>query len=310
MSDFVSSFWGIYITVIVVGGFVGLTVLLLTQSKTTIKPGEQAEATGHVWDEDLQELNNPLPRWWMMLFYLTLAFGAVYLALYPGLGTWKGLLNWTSVGQYNEERAQAEALYMPMYNKYLHTDLKTVAADPQARAMGQRLFQTYCIQCHGSDARGNKGFPNLVHHDWLYGGEPATIETTIAEGRHSQMPAFGAQLGEEGVKDVANYVLSLSGRKNDAARASRGAVTFKTICFACHGAAGTGNQALGAPNLTHPSGNWLFGGTEKPIIETVTNGRESTMPTWKAFLGDAKVHLLAAYVWGLPQYQQQSTTQQ
>ena len=184
MSDFVSSFWGIYITVIVIGGFVGLTLLLFTQSKTSIKPGEKAEATGHIWDEDLQEFNNPLPRWWMMLFYLTLIFGAVYLVLYPGLGTWKGLRNWTSIGQYNEERAQAEALTQPLYDHYLKMDLKAVAADPKAREMGQRLFQTYCVQCHGSDARGAKGFPNLVHHDWQYGGEPATIETTIQGGRH------------------------------------------------------------------------------------------------------------------------------
>jgi cytochrome c oxidase cbb3-type subunit 3 len=309
MSDFVNGFWGIYITVIVVCGFVGLAVLLISQSKTSVKPGQQAETMGHVWDEDLQEYNNPLPRWWMMLFYLTLIFGAVYLVLYPGLGTWPGLRGWTSVGQYQQERAEAEAKYLPMYNKYLQMDLKAVAADSQAHDMGQRLFQTYCVQCHGSDARGAKGFPNLVHHDWQYGGDPKTIETTILYGRHGQMPAFGAAFGEDKVKDVANYVLSLSGRKHDAARAARGEETFKTICAACHGPDGHGNPQIGAPNLTHPSGVWLYGGTEKTIIETVTNGRNGQMPTWKDFLGEGKVHLLAAYVWSLSNLPQQQNQQ-
>ncbi|WP_028535475.1 cytochrome-c oxidase, cbb3-type subunit III [Paludibacterium yongneupense] len=299
MSDFVSGFWGIYISVIVIGGIAGLFILLLTQSKTTFKSGEEVTTVGHVWDGDLEEFNNPLPRWWMMLFYLTLFFGVGYLILYPGLGQWAGLRGWTSVGQYTEERAQAEAKYQPLYDKYLKQDLKVVAADPNAQEMGRRLFQTYCVQCHGSDARGAKGFPNLVKHDWQYGGDPATIQTTIEGGRRGQMPAFGAAFGEEKVKDVANYVLSLSGKKHDADRALRGQETFKTVCAACHGPDGHGNTAIGAPNLTHPSGNWLYGGTEKTIIETVTNGRTNQMPAWKDFLGDGKVHLLAAYVWSL-----------
>jgi cytochrome c oxidase cbb3-type subunit 3 len=301
MSDFVSDFWSIWITAIVVAGFVGLTLLLFTQSKTTVKKGEQVETMGHVWDGDLEEYNHPLPRWWMLMFYITLIFGACYLVLYPGLGKWQGIRGWTSVGQYKEERAQAEAKYQPLYDSYLKQDLKTVAADPKAQEMGKRLFQTYCVQCHGSDARGAKGFPNLVSHDWLWGGDPKTIETTILNGRHGQMPAWGTVLGEEKVKDVANYVMSLSVQKKkfDAERAARGKETFTTICAACHGPDGKGNQQLGAPNLTHPSGNWLYGGTEKTIIETITNGRNNQMPAWKDFLGDAKVHLLAAYVWGL-----------
>ncbi|MDC7717330.1 cytochrome-c oxidase, cbb3-type subunit III [Vogesella sp. DC21W] len=297
MSDFVSDFWGVYIAVVVIVGLVGLTFLLFSQSKTTVKKGEEVQITGHIWDDDLAEYNNPLPRWWMLMFYLTLIFAAVYLVLYPGLGTWKGIRGWTSVGQYKEEKAVAEAKYQPLYDKYLKQDIKAVAADPEAQAMGKRLFQTYCVQCHGSDARGAKGFPNLTDNDWLYGGDAKTIHTTIAGGRQGQMPAFGAAFGEEKVKDVANYAMSLSGKKHDADRAARGKETFAAICSACHGADGKGNQAMGAPNLT--DNVWLYGGTEKTIIETVTNGRNNQMPAWKDFLGDGKVHLLTAYVYGL-----------
>ena len=297
MSDCVSGFWGVYIAVVVIVGQVGLTYLLFSQSKTTVKKGEEVQITGHIWDDDLAEYNNPLPRWWMLMFYLTLLFAAGYLTLYPGLGTWKGLRGWTAVKQYTEEKAAAEAKYQPLYDKFLKQDIKAVAADPEAQAMGKRLFQTYCVQCHGSDAKGAKGFPNLTDSDWLYGGDPKTIHTTIAGGRQGQMPAFGAAFGEEKVKDAANYVMSLSGKKHDAERASRGKETFAAICSACHGADGKGNQAVGAPNLT--DNVWLYGGTEKTIIETITNGRNNQMPAWKDFLGDGKVHLLAAYVYGL-----------
>ncbi|SMF14277.1 cytochrome-c oxidase, cbb3-type subunit III [Pseudogulbenkiania subflava] len=297
MSDFVSDFWGVYIAVVVIVGIVGLAYLLFSQSKTNLKKGEKVETVGHVWDDDLQEYNNPLPRWWMMLFYITLVFGAVYLVLYPGLGTFKGIRGWTSVGQYNEERSQAEAKYQPLYDKFLKQDIQAVAANPEAQAMGKRLFQTYCVQCHGSDARGAKGFPNLTDNDWLHGGTPQKIEETITIGRHGQMPAWGAAFGEEKVKDVANYVMSLSGKKHDADRAARGKETFSAVCAACHGPDGKGNQAMGAPNLT--DNIWLYGGTEKTIIETITNGRNNQMPAWKDFLGEGKVHLLASYVWGL-----------
>ncbi|MEW9897572.1 cytochrome-c oxidase, cbb3-type subunit III [Chitinivorax sp. PXF-14] len=297
MSDFVSSFWSIWITAIVVGGIVWLAYLLVSQRSTRVAPGEKVETLGHVWDGDLEEYNNPLPRWWMGLFVLTLVFGVVYLALYPGLGTWQGLNKWTSQGQYEAERSKAEAKYNAIYDKYLKMDVKAVAADPEAKQMGQRLFQTYCMQCHGADAKGNKGFPNLTDSDWLYGGAPEKIGETISGGRKGAMPAFGAALGEDGVKDVANYVLSLSGRDHNEDRALRGKETFTTICAACHGADGKGNQAVGAPNLTDKT--WLYGGSEKTIVETITNGRNGVMPNWKEFLGDAKVHVLASYVYGL-----------
>lgn len=299
MSDFVSGFWGIYITIIVCLGIIGLAYLLYTQAKRTTKPGEPIKTVGHVWDETLEEYNYPLPRWWLVLFILALIFGVIYLVLYPGLGTFAGLRHWSAVGQYKTERAQAEARYQPLYNKYLKQDITVLARDPAAMTMASHLFQTYCVQCHGSDARGAKGFPNLVKHDWQWGGEPKTIEETILYGRHGQMPGFGAAFGEEKVKDVAHYVLSLSGKKHDAERAVRGSLTFKAVCIVCHGPDGRGLRSTGAPDLTHPSGNWLYGGTEKMIIETITNGRDNRMPAWKDFLGEGKVHLLAAYVWGL-----------
>ena len=297
MSDFVSDFWSIWISAIVIIGILGVGALLFTQSKTNVKKGEQAQTMGHVWDGDLEEYNNPLPSWWMWMFYITIAFAVGYLALYPGLGKFPGLRGWTSVGQYKEERAQAEAKYQPLYDKFLKQDIKVVAADKEAQEMGKRLYLTYCMQCHGADARGAKGFPNLTDSDWLYGGTPEQVHQSVAEGRRGQMPAWGAAFGEEKVKDVTNYVLSLSGKKADAERVSRGKETFAATCAACHGADGKGNQAIGAPNLT--DNIWLYGGTEKTIIETITNGRANQMPAWKDFLGDGKVHLLTAYVWGL-----------
>jgi cytochrome c oxidase cbb3-type subunit 3 len=304
MSDFVSDFWGVYIAVITVASIVACGVLLQAMSSRRV-PGGSVETTGHVWDEDLRELNNPLPRWWMWLFWITIAFGIVYLVLYPGLGTFKGSLGWSSKGQYDEETKQAEAASAPIFNKYLAQDLKQLAADPQARAVGQKLFLNTCAPCHGSDARGGKGFPNLTDDDWLYGGDPETIKTTIMNGRNGVMPPLGAGIGAEGVRNVANYVRSLSGLPHDARLAELGKPTFLTICAACHGPEGKGNQQIGSPNLS--DNIWLYGSDEKDIMATVNNGRgvnqltpgQSAMPAHKDVLGEARVHLLAAYVWGL-----------
>ncbi|GGP24305.1 cytochrome-c oxidase, cbb3-type subunit III [Silvimonas amylolytica] len=298
MNDFYSSFWGVYITVIVIVSLIGLAFLLKSQSVVKVKKGEKVETLGHVWDGDLQEYNNPLPGWWVGLFVLTLVFAVGYLALYPGIAI-GNLRNWSSAGQYKQETAQADAKYGPLYDQFLKMPIEQVAQNPQAQEIGKRLFLTYCLQCHGADARGAKGFPNLVHHDWMYGGTPDRIVQTISNGRHGQMPAFGAAFGEEKVRDVANYVLKISGNRFDDERAGRGEATFKQVCAACHGPDGHGNIDVGAPNLTHPSGVWLYGKSETTIIETVTNGRNNQMPAWKDFLGDAKVHVLAGYVYGL-----------
>jgi cytochrome c oxidase cbb3-type subunit 3 len=306
MSDFSSEFWPFYVGIITLVSIIACAILLYNCTTKPVAKGEQVDTTGHVWDEDLAEWNNPLPRWWMWMFYITIVFSLVYLALYPGLGNFAGVLGWSSQGQYDDEQKQAKELYGPLFAKYLQQDLKLVAADPVATEMGQRLFLTNCSQCHGSDARGGKGFPNLTDSDWLYGGEPEMIKTSIANGRNGVMPPLGAAVGgADAVKDVANYVLSLSGRTHDELRASRGKTKFGTICIACHGADGKGNQVVGAPNLT--DNIWLYGGSEADIIRMVTNGEgassssggTSGMPAHKDKLDEAKIHLLAAYVYSL-----------
>ncbi len=306
MSDFTSEAWSIYIALITLASIIACAVLLKSLSTKRAAPGQQVGITGHTWDEDLTEWNNPMPRWWIWLFYITIVFGLVYLVLYPGLGSYAGYFGWSSRSQYQDEQAKAAAVYNPVFDRFLKQDIKAVAADAEARQMGQRLFLTYCAQCHGSDAGGSKGFPNLHDGDWLYGGDPETIKASIANGRNGVMPSMGTAVGgDEGAKDVAHYVLSLSGRTHDSLRAFRGKSKFTTICAACHGADGKGNPALGAPNLT--DNIWLYGGSENTIIETITKGRRAdtaatgatAMPAHKNFLDEGKIHLLAAYVYGL-----------
>jgi len=304
MSDFTSGLWPIYISVLTLVSILGTWVFLKSQTTRKFAPGEKAGLMEHTWDGDLQDLNNPLPRWWLGLFYGTMIFGLGYLALWPGLGNFAGLLGWTSKGEYQAEVKAAEAKFQPMYAGFMKQDVATVAADPNARAIGKHLFLTYCSQCHGSDAMGAKGFPNLTDNDWLYGGEPDTIVATITNGRAGVMPAWEPILGAQGVKQVANYVLSLSGRKHDAALAEAGKAKFAENCAACHMPDGTGMKALGAPNLTDKV--WLYGGSEATIIETISKGRNGVMPALTQTLGttsnkEAKLHLLAAYVYGLSQ---------
>ena len=296
MSDFVSEFWNLYVIVIVVGSILACGVLLIIQGKATFTPGK---TMGHVWDENLEEYNNPMPKWWSWLFVITIIFAFVYLAMYPGLGNFKGALGWTSVGQHQTEVEKMDATVKPLFDKYMAMDVKAVAADKQGIEMGKRLYLTYCMQCHGADGRGAKGFPNLADNDWLYGGEPEQIKQTIEAGRMGVMPPH-AQLGADSIKDVANFVRSLSGLPNDAVRTEKGKEVFNSAgCSGCHGPEGKGMHAVGAPNLTDKI--WLYGSSEATISETVTNGRQNKMPAWKDFLGDAKVHLLTAYVYSLSQ---------
>lgn len=297
MADFVSGFWGPFIAVVTLASVIGCAVFLKALSTRRLAPGEKPGTTGHVWDEDLAEYHNPLPRWWMWLFYITVVFALGYLLYYPGLGGFEGLGKWSSAGRYEQEMAKAEATYGPLFEKYLKQDVVAVAADPEARQMGQRLFLTYCSQCHGSDARGARGFPNLADNDWLWGGEPDAIKASIRDGRHGVMPPMGAALGgDQGVREVAHYVLSLSGRNHDARLAAAGKEKF-AVCAACHGEAGTGNPAMGAPNLT--DNVWLYGAGEAAVIESIVQGRNGVMPAQKDVLSEAKIHLLTAYVYGL-----------
>jgi cytochrome c oxidase cbb3-type subunit 3 len=297
MADFTSSFWNWFIIIPTVGGIIAC-FLLMRWLSTAIKPEDEGKEMDHVWDGDLVELNNPLPRWWLNMFYITLYFSIGYLALYPGLGSFKGLLEWTSTGQYEREIDIADAKYGPLFKKFQEMPVVAVAADPEARRMGERLFVNYCATCHGSDARGARGFPNLRDNDWLYGGDPDVIQQTILEGRNGVMPAWADALGgDAGVADVTEFVFSLSGRDVDQAAAARGGEKYQMLCVACHGADGTGNQALGAPNLADSI--WLYGGSSKQVMESIAKGRIGVMPPHRDFLGEDKVHLLAAYVYSL-----------
>lgn len=299
MSDFTSGFWSLYVAGLTIISIIACGVLLSSLSRR--KVASDPDKTGHVWDEDLDEYNNPLPMWWIWLFWITIIFSVGYLWIYPGLGSWQGASKWSSVEQYQDEVKLAEQKHGPLYAKLASADVATLAANPEARAVGQKLFINYCSQCHASDARGGKGFPNLTDDDWLYGGDPQTIKTSIMEGRKGTMPPMAAGLEPPQVKDLANYVRSLSGLAHDAAAAGRGKANFAR-CIGCHGADGKGNPALGAPNLTDKV--WLYGSSEATLVETITNGRSNMMPAHKEFLGEQRSHILAAYVYGLSRAQQ------
>lgn len=298
MSDFTSSFWSWFIIAITVGGIVWLVYLLKVNSTSKVDADDVGKPTDHVWDEDLQELNNPLPRWWLIMFYVTIVYAIGYLALYPGLGSFEGLLKWTQVGQLQEEMDAAEKQYSPLYDDFMKKDIAALAEDEKAMKTGERLFVNYCSVCHGSDARGARGFPNLRDNDWLYGDTPEAIKAGIMHGRAGVMPAWEGPLGgEAGVADTAQYVMKLSGRQVDEASAKRGEEKYNMFCVGCHMPGGTGNIALGAPNLSNNI--WLYGGSPKAIQQSIAKGRNGVMPAHGEFLGKAKVHVLAAYIYSL-----------
>jgi len=294
MSQFTSGFWDAYIALLTLASVIGCAAFLKHQSvRRVVEP----ETTGHRWDEDLEEYNNPLPRWWAWLFYLTIAFSLVYLALYPGLGSYAGLLGWSQDKQLAEETQAAEARLAPLYQKYAAMPVEALARESAALGIGGKLFLNHCAGCHASDARGSPGFPNLADGDWLWGGTPEAIRISIAEGRTGVMPPFGPLLGEAGVREMVQYVLSLSGQPHEAAAAARAKDKFAQLCAACHGAEGKGNAQLGAPDLTDKI--WLHGGSATAIAEQIAKGRQNVMPAHKDFLSPVKVHLLTAYVYSL-----------
>lgn len=296
MSDFTSNFWEIYISGITVLGIVGCLVLLFVTGKIRATSASD-NTTGHVWDGDLREMNNPLPRWWSYMFVLTIVFSLIYLVLYPGLGSNPGTLGWSSAKLHTDEIAKGNAETAPIYAKFMAMKPEELAKDAQAMAIGERLYSNNCAQCHASDARGSKGFPNLTDVDWLHGGAAEKIKETLTVGRVGNMPPMAAAVGSsEDVKNLAQYVLSLSGSAHDSARAALGKEKF-AVCAACHGPDGKGMQAVGAANLT--DNIWLHGFGEKSIIDMINNGKTNVMPAQKDKLTEAQIHVLTSYVWGL-----------
>ena len=295
MSDFISGGWAIFVAAVTVVSLVWCLWLLITASKRQQMADDNT--TGHVWDGDLKELNNPLPRWWMGLFVITVVFSVAYLALYPGLGSARGLLNWSSAGQWQAEQDKARATMATLYGDLAKATPEQLAANPQAMAIGERLFLNNCAACHGSDGKGSKGFPNLTDADWLYGGTHEKIVETIVNGRQGVMPPMAAAVGSAAdVKNLAHYVLSLSGSAHNQLAAQAGQARF-AACAACHGADGKGNPALGAPNLTDKV--WLHGWGEEAIVAMVNNGKTNVMPAQAARLTPEQTHVLAAYVMNL-----------
>lgn len=296
MSDFTSNFWSVYVAAITVVSILACALLLWFSGKAKAMTAND-NTTGHVWDGDLREMNNPLPRWWVWLFVITIVFAAAYLAMYPGLGNSTGKLGWTSIGQYQAEVEKGNREVAPLYAKFAAMTPEEVSRDPQAQAIGERLFMNNCSQCHGSDARGSKGIPNLTDGDWIHGGTSDKIKETITKGRIGNMPPMAAAVGtSDDVKNLANYVLSLSNSPHDSVRAALGKPKF-AACAACHGMDGKGNQALGALNLTDDI--WLHGYGENAIIAMINNGKVNQMPAQADKLTESQIHVLTSYVWGL-----------
>ena len=308
-----TTFWSTYISVLTLGSLIGLTWLLLATRK-----GQSSDTTdqtmGHSFD-GIEEYDNPLPKWWFWLFVGTLVFSVGYLILYPGLGNWKGILpgyenGWTQVDEWQKEMDKADAKFGPIFAKYAAMPVEDVAKDPQALKMGSRLFASNCSVCHGSDAKGSYGFPNLTDKDWRWGGEPETIKASIMNGRHGIMPGWATVIGEQGVADVAAFVLTnLDGRTLPAdakADPAKGKELFATNCVACHGPEGKGTPAMGAPNLTHPQA-FIYGSSFAQLQQTIRYGRQGQMPAQHDIQGNDKVHLLAAYVYSLSQDQTAET---
>lgn len=297
MSDFFNAGWSLYIAAVTLLGLAACLALLIIAARRKVMAGD--DTTGHIWDEDLRELNNPLPLWWMGLFVATVLFALAYLVFYPGLGSAEGTLKWTSAGQHAAEQKAAAEATAPLYARFSELPAQQLARDPQAMAIGERLFVNNCSMCHGSDARGSKGFPDLTDNDWLYGGTPERIEETITKGRMGTMPPMAAAVGSaQDVHNVAQYVLSLSGSAHDSIAANLGKPKF-AVCAACHGIDGKGNQAIGAPNLTDDI--WLHGWGEDAVTAMINKGKVNVMPAHGSRLSAEQIHVLAAYVWNLSQ---------
>jgi cytochrome c oxidase cbb3-type subunit 3 len=289
-----NSFWNWFVIIITVGSILACWWLLHWTKGISDREGDEVDSTGHIWDEDIRELNSPLPRWWLHLFNITIVFALIYLVLFPGLGNFGGYLGWTQLTQYDTEVASATSAQESVFARFREMDGAALIADEEALDIGGRLFGNNCAMCHGSDGRGARGFPNLANDDWLWGDSYDAVLTSITKGRVGAMPPMGAALGENGLREVVAYVQQLSGQKADAEMAAAGQARFQMVCIACHGMDGTGNQALGAPNLTYDI--WLYGGNPDDIEATITNGRSGNMPAHENLLNEDRRRLIAAYV--------------
>ena len=302
MSDFTNGFWPLYVGLISLVSILACGWLLWAAGKATVRPqpaGQHDNTTGHVWDEDLRELNNPLPRWWMWLFIITVVFSLAYLVIFPGLGSFPGLMKWSTDSEHKQDVSRMREQVAPLYASFAAQPIEALAKNPAALAIGVRLFMNNCSQCHGSDARGSKSYPNLTNANaaWLgeRGGEH--IVQTVTNGRIGVMPPMGAAVGgEPEISELANYVLSLSGSPHNEIKAFSGKARF-AACAACHGIDGKGNKALGAPNLTDDY--WLHGWGEAAIANIVKSGRNNVMPAQAPKLSAEQIHVVAAYVLNL-----------
>jgi len=292
-----NAFWNAFVIILTLLSIFGCWWLLKWTSGISNRKGDKIGSTGHVWDEDLVELNAPLPKWWLNLFHITIVFSLIYLVLFPGLGNVPGVLGWTQIGRYDEQMVASQAAQETVYAPFRAMEPKALVANPEAREIGRRLFANNCAMCHGSDGRGAPTFPNLTDSDWLYGSDYDQILTSITLGRNGVMPAMGAVLGEPGLAEVTAYVQQLSGQTVDNNLASAGKTKFDMLCAACHGVDGKGNVALGAPNLTDDV--WLYGGTAEKVSETIAKGRNGKMPAHESLLSEDRRRLVAAYVAGL-----------
>ena len=258
------------------------------------------DLVGHKWDGDLEEWNNPAPKWWLYLYFITIIWGVGFLVAYPGVGNFKGMLGWSQEGQYEAEMQAAAERYEPIYEKFAAMDFEALARHPEANQLGKSLYASYCTTCHGSDARGAFGYPNLTDDNWLWGNSEQQIVATITQGRNSVMTPWAQVLGsDEAVNNMVRYVQSLSGIVEADASVVAAEMQFKTFCAACHMPTGTGNQLLGAPNLTDDV--WLYSSSDEDIRYTIANGRDSMMPPHGELLGENRTKILAAYVYSLSQ---------
>ena len=282
-----------YVIIGTVLSLLGCFWLIVWTNRQRASDEEIAESESHVWDENIRELNNPLPKWWLYLFIITIVGSGLYLLLYPGLGTWDGVLDWSQEAQYEAQIEAAEERYGPMFARFGSMPYEELVTNDEALGIGRSLYANYCSQCHGSAARGGPGFPNLTDDAWLYGDQPETIEYAILNGRSGVMPALGAALGDS-LDEMIAYVRSMQ----DGVQAGTDIhQTYVTYCSACHGPDGRGNQALGGPSLVDDV--WLYGSSEAAVRESIVAGRNGVMPPHRNLLGEDRARILAAYVYSL-----------